>query len=48
MLEEIVRFFQTCIAPVDPEETLELFAFLEAAQRSRERGGVPVLLAELA
>jgi hypothetical protein len=48
LLEEIVRFFQTRIAPVDPEETLELFAFLEAAQRSRERGGVPVLLAELA
>jgi hypothetical protein len=48
LLEEIVRFFQTRIAPVDPEETLELFAFLEAAQRSRERGGVPVLLAEFA
>lgn len=47
LLDEIVRFFQTRIAPVDPEETLELFAFLEAAQRSRERGGFPVLLAEL-
>lgn len=47
LLQEIVQFFRTRIAPVDPEETLELFAFLEAAQRSRERGGVPVRLTEL-
>jgi predicted dehydrogenase len=47
LLEEIVRFFQTRVAPVDPEETSELFAFLEAAQLSHERGGVPVRLDEL-
>jgi predicted dehydrogenase len=47
LLREILRFFQTRVAPVDPDETLEVFAFLEAARLSRERGGVPVGLAEV-
>jgi len=42
MLREIVKFFQTGVAPVSEEETLELFAFMDAAQRSKERGGKPV------
>lgn len=44
MLREIVKFFQTKQPPVPNEETLELFAFMDAAQRSKEAGGKPVRL----
>lgn len=47
LLAEIVTFFKTGVAPVAPEETLELFAFMEAADESKRRGGVPVTLAEV-
>ena len=42
-----MRFFQTGIAPVTAEETLELFAFMEAADESKRRGGQPVKLSEV-
>jgi predicted dehydrogenase len=35
---EIVRFFRTGIPPVSREETLALFAFLDAAERSKAEG----------
>ncbi len=44
LVREIMKFFQTGIAPVPAEETLELFAFMEAADESKRRGGVPVKL----
>ena len=44
LVEEIVKFFQTGKPPVPNEETLEIFAFLDAAQRSKEQGGKPVTL----
>jgi len=44
MLVEIVKFFQTGQPPVPNEETLELFAFMDAAQKSKEQGGKPVAL----
>lgn len=44
MLKEIVGFFQTGKPPVDPELTLEIFAFMDAAQKSKEQGGKPVML----
>ena len=47
LLAEIVTFFKTGIAPVKPEETIELFAFMEAADESKRRGGVPVRLDEV-
>ena len=42
LVEEIVKFFQTGTPPVSNAETLEIFAFLDAAQKSKERGGAPV------
>jgi len=36
---EIVRFFETGISPVTREETLEIFAFMEAADQSKANGG---------
>ena len=44
MVVEIAKFFQTGKPPVAPEETLEIFGFLDAAQRSKEQGGKPVPL----
>lgn len=47
LLVEIVRFFQTGIPPVEPEETLEIIAFMEAAEQSRAQDGKPVSLAQV-
>jgi dienelactone hydrolase len=47
LLVEIVRFFETGTPPVEPEETLEIYAFMEAADESRRRGHVAVGLAEV-
>jgi predicted dehydrogenase len=47
LLVEIVKFFQTGVAPVDAGETLEIIAFMEAADLSKTRGGAAVPLAEI-
>ena len=47
LLREIMRFFQTGVPPVSAEETIEMFAFMEAADESKRRGGQPVKLSEV-
>lgn len=47
LVREILRFFQTGVSPVTAEETLEMFAFMEAADESKRRGGAPVKLSEV-
>ncbi|MCC6123491.1 MAG: PmoA family protein [Pirellulales bacterium] len=42
LLVEIVKFFKTGKPPVDAEETLEIIAFMEAADASKNQGGAPV------
>lgn len=44
LLVEIVKFFETGQPPVPNEETLEIFAFMDAAQRSKAAGGKPMPL----
>ena len=44
MLKELMRFFQTKESPVPNEVTLEMFAFMDAAQRSKLAGGKPVAM----
>lgn len=44
MLKDVVQFFQTGKPPVPNEDTLEIFAFMDAAQKSKEQGGKPVKL----
>ncbi len=44
LLVEIVQFFKTGEPPVAVEETLEIYAFMEAADESQRQGGVPVTL----
>jgi len=47
LLRDVVKFFQTRIPPVSAEETLELMAFMEAADESKRRGGAPVKVADV-
>jgi len=44
LLVEIMKFFETGQPPVSNRETLEIFAFMDAAQRSKEDGGKPMKL----
>lgn len=44
LLIEIVKFFQTGKPPVSPEETLEMLAFMEAADESKRMEGASVNL----
>jgi predicted dehydrogenase len=47
LLAEVVKFFQTGAAPVPPEETVELLAFMEAADESKRQGGAAVKLSDI-
>lgn len=47
LVVEIVKFFQTGVPPVSPEETLEVMAFMEAAELSKAQSGRPVKLSEV-
>lgn len=47
LLVEIARFFRTGEAPVDPAETIEIYAFMQAADESKARGGEPVSVIEV-
>jgi predicted dehydrogenase len=42
LLIRILEFFKTGNEPVKREETLEIFAFMEAADVSKKKGGLPV------
>jgi hypothetical protein len=44
LVREIVKFFETGKPPVANADTLEIFAFMDAAQRSKEAGGKPMRL----
>ena len=44
LLLEIVRFFRTGVPPVSPEETIEIYAFMEAADESRRSDGAAVTI----
>lgn len=44
LLKEIVQFFETGKPPVNPQETLEILAFMEAADESKRLQGAPVTL----
>ena len=47
MSTEIAKFFKTRTSPVSPEETTELFAFMEAAEESKRKDGTPVKLEDV-
>ncbi|MGH7947569.1 MAG: gfo/Idh/MocA family oxidoreductase, partial [Opitutaceae bacterium] len=47
LVEAYMKFFQTGVAPVPLETTIEILAFMEAADESKRRGGTPVTIAEV-
>jgi hypothetical protein len=47
LLFEIIKMFRTGVVPVSAEETLELYAFMEAADESKRRNGAEVTLQEV-
>ena len=47
LLESVVKMFRTGKAQVSAEETLELYAFMEAADESKRQGGAEVKLADV-
>jgi hypothetical protein len=47
LAEDYVKFFQTGLSPVPLETTIEIMAFMEAADESKRRGGAPVSIAEV-
>jgi len=42
LVRQVARFFKTGKPPIDPAETLELMAYMEAADESKRRGGEEV------
>jgi hypothetical protein len=44
LLAEIARFFKSGRPPVSPEQTMEIYAFMEGADESKRQGGVPISL----
>ncbi len=47
LVVQIADFFRTGKAPIDPAETIELYAFMQAAYVSKNNGGVPVAIADV-
>jgi hypothetical protein len=47
LVAQIMAFFQSGVAPVKPKETIEIFAFLEAADESKRQGGKPAQISEV-
>ena len=47
LIVEIVKFFKTGKPPVTADETLEILAFMEAADESKRQGGRPVTIASV-
>ena len=44
LLADIIKYFQTGQVPVTPEETIEIFTFMEAADESKRQGGKQITL----
>ena len=42
LMQHIIKFFETGESPVDPKVTLEIYAFMEAADESKRKGSAPV------
>jgi predicted dehydrogenase len=47
LITEILKFYRSGIAPVSHAESIEVLTFMEAADESKRRGGVPVALADV-
>jgi predicted dehydrogenase len=44
LLSEIVQFFKTGKAPIEPAETIDIFKFMDAAQKSKDNGNQTIVI----
>ena len=44
LLVQIIKFFETGVSPVDFKDTREIYAFMEAADESKRKGGITISL----
>jgi hypothetical protein len=42
LLVKILEFFRSGVEPVRRDETIEIFTFMQAADVSKKKGGIPV------
>lgn len=47
LVKEITKFFRSRKPPIDPAETLAIYAFMEAADECQRRNGQPVLIEDV-
>jgi predicted dehydrogenase len=47
LVDKIIEFFRTGSAPVSAEETIEIYAFMEAADESKRQGGKAVSISQV-
>lgn len=47
LVVQIARFFRSAKPPIAAEETVELYAFMQAALKSKEQGGAPVAMQQV-
>jgi predicted dehydrogenase len=47
LVVQIAKFFRSSKPPIAAEETIELYAFMQAAAKSKQQGGTPVNMAEV-
>jgi predicted dehydrogenase len=47
LMAEVIKFFQSGVAPVSEAETVEIFAFMEAADESKRTGGTVVKISDV-
>ena len=47
LVDEIIKFFKTGKVPVLAEETIEIFAFMSAADESKAKGGAEVSISDV-
>ena len=44
LLIKVLEFFKTGVEPINRDETIEIFAFMQAAEVSKQKGDVPVAI----
>jgi len=47
LLTEVIKFFRTGKPPIEPGTTIEIFAFMEAADESKRQNGKPISIKEM-
>ena len=47
LVVQIAQFFRSQQPPIEAAETIELYAFMQAADESKRQGGAPVLIADV-